>query len=84
MVLILLELGACKVCLVGEGVSVIATLIRLLESGTSMRKEKDSYDSIGIDYCEWGPIWIIFSRSSFAGNYVVINVLSALLYLLTT
>lgn len=61
MVLILLESGACKVCLVGEGVSVIATLIRLLESGTSVRKEKASYDSVGIDYCEWGPIWIIFS-----------------------
>ena len=52
MVLILLESGACKVCLVGEGVSVIEMLIRLLESGTSVRKEKAFYDSVGIDYCE--------------------------------
>lgn len=50
---ILAKSDACKACLVGEGVNVIAPLIRLLESGTSVASEKAAEALLGLTVVSW-------------------------------
>ena len=44
-----------KPCLVGEGVNVIAPLIRLLESGTSVANEKAAEALLRLTVVSWEP-----------------------------
>lgn len=50
---ILAKSDACKACLVGEGVNVLAPLIRLLESGTSVANEKAAQALLGLTLASW-------------------------------
>lgn len=50
---ILAKSDACKACLVGEGVNVLAPLIRLLESGTSVANEKAAEALLGLTLASW-------------------------------
>jgi len=52
---ILAKSDSGKPCLVGEGVNVIAPLIRLLESGTSVANEKAAEALLGLTVVSWEP-----------------------------